>query len=141
MSLEDISLAQVVDTMAEGVFVVDASGSIGHKLMSETKGAILHFLHDAYVKRDKVCLIAFRDNNAEVLLTPTSSIDLARKKLEGLPTGGKTPLCAGMLEGYNVIRSSLISNKGILPLLVLITDGRANVAVDASLSLPGKNTD
>ncbi|MBN1496301.1 MAG: VWA domain-containing protein, partial [Spirochaetes bacterium] len=122
------------------VFVVDASGSIGNKLMRETKGAILYFLQDAYIKRDKVCLIAFRNDRAETLLPPTSSIDLAMKKLQDLPTGGKTPLCAGMLEGYNVIRSSLITNKGILPLLVLITDGRANVGMDASLASQGTNT-
>ncbi len=122
------------------VFVVDASGSIGGRLMRETKGAILHLLQDAYVKRDKVCLIAFRDDRAETLLPPTGSIDLARKKLADIPTGGKTPLCAGLLEGYNVIRSSLISSKGMLPLLVLITDGRANVSIDAALCAPGKNT-
>jgi magnesium chelatase subunit D len=122
------------------VFVVDASGSIGYQLMRETKGAILYFLQDAYVKRDKVCLIAFRNDRAETLLPPTSSIDLAKKKLEDIPTGGKTPLCAGMLEGYNVIRSSLICNKGILPLLVLVTDGRANVSIDPGLSSQGKNT-
>ncbi|MBN1656585.1 MAG: ATP-binding protein [Deltaproteobacteria bacterium] len=122
------------------ILVVDASGSIGYRLMRETKGAVLYLLHDAYVKRDRVCLIAFRNDKAEVLLPPTSSIELAKKKLEDLPTGGKTPLCAGMLEGYNVIRSSLIRNQGILPLLVLITDGRANVSVDPDLSRAGKNT-
>jgi len=119
------------------VFVVDASGSMGTKLMTETKGAIMYLLLEAYQKRDRVCMVAFKGDGSEMLLPPTDSIELAKKKLEELPTGGKTPLCAGLLQGYEVINSSLRRNPDLLPLLVLITDGRANVGVDPHKSYEG----
>ncbi len=119
------------------VFVVDASGSMGTKLMTETKGAIMYLLLEAYQKRDRVCMVAFKGDGSEMLLPPTDSIELAKKKLEELPTGGKTPLCAGLLQGYEVIRSSSKRNPDLLPLMVLITDGRANVGVDPRKSYEG----
>lgn len=119
------------------VFVVDASGSMGTKLMTETKGAIMYLLLEAYQKRDRVCMVAFKGDGSELLLPPTDSIELAKKKLEELPTGGKTPLCAGLLQGYEVIRNSVRQNPDILPLLVLITDGRANVGADPRRSYEG----
>jgi len=111
------------------VFVVDASGSMGAgKRMIETKGAILSLLLDAYQKRDKVAFVAFKGDRAEVLLPPTSSIELAHKLLEELPTGGKTPLCNGISLGYQIIRSYLRKDPNIYPLLILISDGKANVS-------------
>ncbi|MDY6853169.1 MAG: putative cobaltochelatase [Thermodesulfobacteriota bacterium] len=111
------------------VFVVDASGSMGAgKRMVETKGAIMSLLLDAYQKRDKVALVAFKGDRAEVLLPPTSSIDLAYKLLEELPTGGKTPLCHGMTLGYKIIQSYFHKDPNIYPLLILISDGKANVS-------------
>jgi magnesium chelatase subunit D len=75
-------------------FAVDSSGSMGaRRRMTETKGALLSLLLDAYQRRDRAGLLAFRGNDAEVLLNITSSVELARKNLEELPTGGKTPLC------------------------------------------------
>ncbi|MBW1740956.1 MAG: putative cobaltochelatase [Deltaproteobacteria bacterium] len=111
------------------VFVVDASGSMGAgKRMIETKGAILSLLLDAYQKRDKVAMVAFKENRAEVLLPPTNSIELTYKLLEELPTGGKTPLCHGISLGYQIIQSYFRKDPNIYPLLVLISDGKANVS-------------
>ncbi|RLA92981.1 MAG: magnesium chelatase, partial [Deltaproteobacteria bacterium] len=111
------------------VFVVDASGSMGAgKRMIEAKGAILSLLLDAYQKRDKIAMIAFRGDHAEVLLPPTNSIDLAHKLLEELPTGGKTPLCHGISLGYQLIQSYFQKDPYIYPLFILISDGKANVS-------------
>ena len=111
------------------VFVVDASGSMAAgKRMIETKGAILSLLMDAYQKRDKLALVAFKGDCAEVLLPPTSSIELAHRLLEELPTGGKTPLCHGISLGYQIIQSYFRKDPHIYPLLILISDGKANVS-------------
>ncbi|WP_303863925.1 magnesium chelatase subunit D family protein [Alkalibaculum bacchi] len=108
------------------VFVVDASGSMGaNKRMTAVKGAILSLLNDAYQKRDRVCMIAFRNDSAELMLGVTRSVDLAQKKLSVLPTGGRTPLAAGLDMAYDVIKGAKIKDKDILPAIVLVTDGRA----------------
>jgi magnesium chelatase subunit D len=112
------------------LFVVDASGSMGAKLMTETKSTILALLLEAYQKRDKVGMVAFKDRGAEVLLPPTNSVEIAKKLLEELPTGGMTPLAQGLLVSYQLIKSQLRQDPGILPLMVVITDGRANVGLD-----------
>ena len=112
------------------LFVVDASGSMGTRLMTETKSAILALLLEAYQKRDRVAFVAFKDDSAEVLLPPTNSVELAKKLLEELPTGGRTPLGHGLSVSYQLIRSQLRSNPATFPLMVLITDGRANVGLD-----------
>ena len=116
------------------VFVVDASGSMGaSKRMTETKGAILSLLKDAYVKRDKVCLIAFRGNEAQVLLPPTRSVDRGVRLLETMAVGGRTPLNHGIAKGLQVIQSELKKNPGVLPYMVMITDGKGNVSIDKNL--------
>ena len=116
------------------VFVVDASGSMGaSQRMTETKGAILSLLKDAYVKRDKVCLIAFRGNDAQVLLPPTRSVDRGVRLLETMAVGGRTPLNHGIAKGMQVIQSELKKNPGVLPYMVMITDGKGNVSIDNSL--------
>ncbi|MFH1666840.1 MAG: putative cobaltochelatase [Elusimicrobiota bacterium] len=113
------------------VFVVDSSGSMGaNRRMIETKGAILSLLIDAYQKRDRVGLVAFKGDKAEVLLPLTSSIELAKKRLEELPTGGRTPLSKGLLAGYGLFQNELRKKIKIKPLLVLISDGKANVGID-----------
>ncbi len=110
------------------VFVVDASGSMGaEKRMIETKGAILSLLMDAYQKRDKVAMVAFKGDRAELLLPPTNSIELTYKLLEELPAGGKTPLPHGIVLGYEIIENYLRKDSNIYPLLILISDGKANV--------------
>lgn len=113
------------------VFVVDASGSMGaNQRMLEVKGAILSLLKDAYIKRDKVCLIAFRGNDASVLLPPTRSIERGVQLLETMAVGGRTPLNAGILKGIQVIKSELKKNPDILPYMIMITDGKGNVSID-----------
>ena len=110
------------------VFVVDASGSMGAgQRMLEAKGAVLSLLLDAYQKRDRVALVAFRREEAQILLPPTSSIELAYRCLEELPTGGKTPLGHGLMLGYQVLDSQLRRDPHTYPVMVLISDGRANV--------------
>ena len=111
------------------LFVVDASGSMGTRLMTETKGAILALLMEAYQKRDKVGLVAFKGTDADVLLPPTNSIEIAKKLLEELPTGGKTPLGQGLVVAYQLITAQLRQDPSLLPLMVVITDGRANVGL------------
>jgi magnesium chelatase subunit D len=112
------------------VFVVDASGSMGAgQRMVETKGAVLSLLLDAYQKRDKVGLIAFRGQGASVLLPPTSSVDLAYKLLEELPTGGKTPLAHGLSLGHELLLRQLRRDPASFPVLVVISDGKANVSL------------
>jgi len=112
------------------LFVVDASGSMGaRERMRAVKGAIFSLLQDAYQKRDKVGLIAFRRQTAEVLLPVTRSVDLAQKCLQQLPTGGKTPLAEGLHTALSVLQSMQKKEKEMQPILVLVTDGRANRSV------------
>jgi len=110
------------------VFVVDISGSMGaEKRMESAKGAILSLLDDAYRNRDRVSLVAFRGNEAEVVLPLSNSVDLAYKQLKEMPTGGKTPLSQGLMKGYEVLMNEKKKRKEIIPLLILISDGRANI--------------
>jgi magnesium chelatase subunit D len=112
------------------VFVVDGSGSMGvQKRMIGTKGAVQSLLVDCYQKRDKVSMIVFRKGRAEVVLPPTSSVELASKRLRDIPIGGKTPLSAGLLEAYNLIRRVTLKSPETRFLLLLITDGRANQSI------------
>ncbi|MFI8823280.1 putative cobaltochelatase [Streptomyces sp. NPDC053431] len=108
------------------LFVVDASGSMAaRQRMSAVKGAVLSLLLDAYQRRDKVGLVTFRGRDAEVALPPTSSVDAAAARLEQLPTGGRTPLSAGLLKAHDVLRVERLRDPSRRPLLVVVTDGRA----------------
>lgn len=112
------------------VFVVDASGSMAaEERMSAAKGAVLSLLLDAYQRRDLVGMIAFRGEGAELVLPPTRSVELAQKCLSGLPTGGRTPLAHGLKLALETIRSYMARDRDAVPLLVLISDGRANVSL------------
>jgi len=123
------------------LFVVDASGSMGaRQRMVASKGAVLSMLMDAYQKRDKVGLIAFKGDSAELLLPPTSSIELAQKYLQEMPTGGKTPLSQGLVKGYEVIKTELQRDPDTCPFLVLISDGRANVSMNGGSPLQETKT-
>lgn len=109
------------------LFVVDASGSMGaQRRMVATKGAILSLLLDAYQRRDRVGMVAFRGEAAQLLLPPTSSVHLASKRLTELPTGGRTPLAAGLQCAAEVLVNESMRDPNRRPLLVLVTDGRAN---------------
>ncbi|WP_432118851.1 putative cobaltochelatase [Streptomyces sp. bgisy032] len=113
------------------LFVVDASGSMAaRQRMSAVKGAVLSLLLDAYQRRDKVGLVTFRGRDAEVALPPTSSVDAAASRLETLPTGGRTPLAAGLLRAHDVLRVERLRDPARRPLLVVVTDGRATGGPD-----------
>ncbi|MEV0243687.1 putative cobaltochelatase [Streptomyces sp. NPDC050674] len=108
------------------LFVVDASGSMAaRQRMSAVKGAVLSLLLDAYQRRDKVGLVTFRGTGADVALPPTSSVDAAAARLETLPTGGRTPLAAGLLRAHDVLRVERLRDPARRPLVVVVTDGRA----------------
>ncbi|HUZ86764.1 MAG TPA: magnesium chelatase subunit D family protein [Candidatus Baltobacterales bacterium] len=112
------------------VFVVDASASMdAEQRMAATKGAILSLLQDAYVRRDRVAVVIFKNRTAEVVLRPTSSVSLARRRLERLSVGGTTPLTHGLMAGYKVVKTELMRDPTIRPLLVLISDGRGNISM------------
>ncbi len=129
-------------TGATILFAVDASGSMGaRKRMLAVKSAVLSLLQDAYEKRDKVGIVTFRGSGAQLLLPPTRSIELARRRLARLPTGGTTPLAAGLAEAYRVLCEERLRQGRTLQYLVLLTDGRSNVgmkglsAADAALGI------
>jgi magnesium chelatase subunit D len=112
------------------IFVVDGSGSMGaQRRMVETKGAIQSLLMDCYQKRDKVAMIVFRKDRAELVLPPTASVEMAAKRLAVLPVGGKTPLAAGLMETWRLVRQVSLRTPDTRFLVVLITDGRANQAI------------
>ncbi|MGH7912231.1 MAG: VWA domain-containing protein, partial [Candidatus Dormibacteraceae bacterium] len=112
------------------VFVVDASASMdAEQRMTATKGAILSLLQDAYVRRDRVAVVVFRNRSAEVALRPTSSVQLAQRRLERMPVGGTTPLTHGLMAGYQIIKAELTRDPSVRPLLVLISDGRGNISL------------
>ncbi len=108
------------------IFALDASGSAALHRLAEAKGAVELLLADCYVRRDRVAVIAFRGRNAEILLPPTRSLVRAKRSLAGLPGGGGTPLAAGIDAAAHLAQGVL--RQGGTPLLVLLTDGRANVS-------------
>jgi magnesium chelatase subunit D len=111
------------------LFVVDASGSMAARArMTEVKGAVLGLLLDAYQRRDKVGLITFRDKGAELVLPPTSSVENAARRLDAIQTGGRTPLAAGLAKAVQVINTERLRDPLRRPLVLLITDGRADAA-------------
>jgi magnesium chelatase subunit D len=110
-------------------FTVDASGSMGARgRMAASKGAVMSLLLDAYQKRDRVSMISFRRNEAIVNLPPTTSVDLAGKLLGELPVGGRTPLSAGLAKTFEQVRNMLLKDPSARPIVILITDGKSNVA-------------
>jgi len=112
------------------VFVVDASASMdAEQRMAATKGAILSLLQDAYVRRDRVAVVIFKNRSAEVVLRPTSSVSLAQRRLERLSVGGTTPLTHGLMAGFKVVKTELMRDPTVRPLLVLISDGRGNISM------------
>ena len=115
-------------TGATILFVVDASGSMGvRKRIRAAKSAVLSLLQDAYEKRDKVGIVTFRGQSARVILPPTRSIELAKRRLARIPTGGTTPLAAGLEQGFRLLGEEEQREKQVLQYLILLTDGRSNV--------------
>jgi len=115
------------------VFVVDASGSAALHRLAEAKGAVELLLADCYVRRDRVAVLAFRGAGAELLLPPTRSLVRAKRGLAGLPGGGGTPLAAAIDAA--VLLADGVRRRGETPSIVLLTDGRANIARDGT---PGR---
>ncbi len=112
------------------VFVVDASGSMGARnRMKAAKEAVLSMLLDSYQKRDRIGLVAFRKEGARTLLDITASVDLAHRRLQELPTGGRTPLAAGLYQAWQLLKARRLKDPEMLPMVVLVTDGRANRAL------------
>ena len=112
------------------LFVVDASGSMGaQRRMVAVKGAVMSLLLDAYQRRDRVGLIAFRGTGAELLLPPTGSVEMAQWCLQEMPTGGRTPLARALYVAMETLETERLKDRDVLPLLVLLSDGRANVSL------------
>lgn len=112
------------------LFVVDASWSMAvAERMEATKGAIMSLLTDAYQRRDRVGLIVFNKNDANLVLPPTNSVQMAKKALVDIAVGGKTPLSAGLTMAYEVLRREAISHPDVMPMMILLTDGAGNVSI------------
>jgi magnesium chelatase subunit D len=112
------------------IFAVDASGSAAMSRLNEAKGAVELLLGQAYAARDHVALIAFRGEDAELLLPPTRSLVQTKRRLASLPGGGGTPLAAGLRQAALLAEQSRA--KGLTPTVVVLTDGRANIALDGT---------
>ena len=115
------------------VFVVDASGSSALNRLAEAKGAVELLLADCYVRRDSVAVLAFRGQTAELILPPTRSLARAKRSLAGLPGGGGTPLAHAIDAA--ILLADQLRKKGETPIVVLLTDGKGNIARDGS---PGR---
>jgi Mg-chelatase subunit ChlD len=117
------------------LFTVDASWSMAvSERMQATKGAIMSLLTDAYQRRDRVGLVVFNKDRAHLVLPPTNSVTLAKQALSDVQVGGKTPLSAGLLLSYDVIRREKTLHPDVMPMMILLTDGAGNVSVSDQLS-------
>jgi magnesium chelatase subunit D len=122
------------NTESTAIFVVDASGSAALHRLAEAKGAVELLLAECYARRDRVAVIAFRGKAAELLLPPTQSLVRAKRALAGLPGGGASPLASGLDAALTLAR--LERRAGRTPLIVVLTDGRANMARDGRTGRP-----
>ena len=119
-------------TRTTTVFVVDASGSAALHRLAEAKGAVELLLAECYVRRDRVAMISFRGDHARLELPPTRSLVRAKRELAGLPGGGGTPLAAGLDLATQVVQQ--LKQAGEAPVVVVMTDAKANIARDGSAS-------
>jgi magnesium chelatase subunit D len=137
---DDIRLRRFQQNTATTViFAVDASGSAALHRLGEAKGAVELLLGECYARRDQVALVAFRGSAADLILPPTSSLVRAKRSLAGLPGGGATPLASG-LDAAGVLAAEQ-ARRGRTPILVVLTDGRANIARDGSAGRPQAEAD
>jgi magnesium chelatase subunit D len=131
-------LRQAVREGREGnlvLFVVDASGSMAaRQRMGAVKGAVLSLLTDAYQRRDKVALVTFRGDSADLALPPTNSVDAAAQRLATLPTGGRTPVAAGLLRAAEVLRVEAVRDPSRRALVIVVTDGRHTSGAEPALA-------
>lgn len=121
------------------IFTVDASGSTALTRLAEAKGAVELLLSQAYARRDHVALVAFRGTEAELLLPPTRSLVQTKRRLAALPGGGGTPLAAGLMAALG--QATQAARRGLTPTAVILTDGRANIALDGSADRKQAATD
>jgi magnesium chelatase subunit D len=124
------------------IFAVDASGSMALNRMAQAKGALTRLLRQAYRGRDKVAMISFRRRESELLLPATRSVELAKRLVDAMPAGGATPLAAGLVQSLSLARMSRLRGTP-QTMLILFTDGRANVTlnqVDSSTSISSEDT-
>jgi magnesium chelatase subunit D len=139
---DDFRIQRLMHRTGSTVIVaVDASGSSALQRLGEAKGAVEMLLAESYVRRDKVALISFRGTKAELILPPTRSLARARRTLAGLPGGGGTPLAAGIAEGERLALQVARERTGGATLFVLLTDARANVALDGTGGRPRAESD
>ena len=119
------------------IFVVDSSESMGEDgaqgRIKAAKGTILGILNKAYQKRFRVGLVSFYDESAEIVLQPTSSLTLAEKSLRTLPVGGATPFAHGLMKSWQMVKTERRKDPDIRPLMVVLSDGEANVSYDEHL--------
>ncbi|NED51009.1 VWA domain-containing protein [Micromonospora aurantiaca] len=133
LSAIDLRRAETVGRESNLVLLcVDASGSMAaRRRMEQVKAAVLALLLDAYRRRDKVALVTFRQQTADVTLPPTGSVDVAARRLAQLPAGGRTPLAEGLEQSAGVLRREALRDPSRRALLVVVTDGRATTGPDA----------
>ena len=118
------------------LFCLDASGSMqADERMAAAKGAVLALLVDAYQRRDRVGLVAFRGERAELVLPLTRSVELAQQRLNDIPTGGATPLPQGLALAHEVLTREIRRDPEVLPWIVLLSDGHANVSLGPGLAI------
>jgi len=133
LKLEPWDLRQKVRESRVGnlvVFLLDSSGSMGaHQRMVAVKGAVMSLLMDAYQRRDRVAMIAFRGTTSEVVLPPTDSPRLVQQRLDNLPTGGRTPMAQALVDAHRLIKQQRQRSPDTPPLLVVVSDCRANVGI------------
>jgi magnesium chelatase subunit D len=120
------------------IFAVDASGSMAVNRMAEAKGALARILQQAYLYRDKVALVSFRGDKADTLLPPTRSLDRAKSLIDALPAGGGTPIAAGLVRALELAKYARVRGMSQV-MVVLMTDGRANVSTHASAKIDPTN--
>jgi len=121
------------------IFAVDASGSAALNRLAEAKGAVEILLAESYIRRDNVALISFRGTLADILLPPTRSLAKAKRRLATLPGGGGTPLANGIAAALTMALA--VRQRGDIPAIIVLTDGRANIGLDGTPGRPAGESD
>ena len=134
LKIEDLRVKQFISKSGTlFVFCVDASGSMAQNRMRETKGAVIKLLQSAYINRDKVAMVVFRKDEAEIVLNQTGSIEKAKRELDILPTGGGTPLADGLYKSLEIaLKAKKINLQSVI---IILTDGRANIPMNKDIAM------